>query len=76
MSRRYKRPYTKYFIWELVCTLQNVGKIMIITLKNLYVNNKCRFCDVKPGDKHWLVYHGFRDMMGIDELDIKYIKDE
>lgn len=48
---------------------------MIITKKNLYVNGKCRFCQVKEHEKHISCYHGFRDMIGTESLDLQYIKE-
>jgi len=42
------------------------------TIKNLYIENKCRFCGVGKTEKHENCYHGFADMMGIDNLDLIY----
>ena len=47
---------------------------MKITKKNLYINNKCRFCDVKKGNLHYNCYHGFQEFTGQIDLRIKYKK--
>ena len=47
---------------------------MKITKKNLYINNKCRFCDVKKGNLHYNCYHGFQEFTGQIDLGIKYKK--
>ena len=44
-----------------------------ITHKNLYINNKCRFCKVKPNQKHVNCYHGFSDLIGTCDLKLDYI---
>ena len=49
---------------------------MIITKNNLFINGKCRFCQVKEHEKHISCYHGFRDMIGTDSLDLEYMTDE
>ncbi len=43
-----------------------------ITLKNLYIDNKCRFCDVTPNQKHFNCYHGIGDMLGYNDLKLDY----
>ncbi len=48
---------------------------MIITKNNLFKDGKCRFCQVKEHEKHISCYHGFRDMMGIESLDLQYMTD-
>ena len=45
-----------------------------ITLKNLYIDGKCRFCSVAPDQKHLQCYHGIGDMLGYSELDIEYVE--
>lgn len=47
-----------------------------ITLKNLYIENKCRFCGVNPGGKHGNFYHGIADLLGYGMLDIEYEADQ
>ena len=49
---------------------------MIITKKNLFINGKCRFCQVQKHEKHISCYHGFRDMIGIKSLDLEYMTDK
>lgn len=49
---------------------------MIITKNNLYVNGKCRFCEVQEHEQHISCYHGFRDMIGTESLDLEYMTDE
>jgi hypothetical protein len=45
-------------------------------MKNLYKNDKCRFCSVGKSEKHLQVYHGAGDMLGYAPLDIEYIEDD
>ena len=49
---------------------------MIITKKNLFINGKCRFCQVKEHEKHYNCYHGFRDFTGIESLNLQYMTDK
>lgn len=49
---------------------------MIITKNNLFINGKCRFCQVKEHEKHISCYHGFKDMIGTESLDLQYMTDE
>jgi hypothetical protein len=43
---------------------------LIITEKNLFKNNRCRFCQVVKGAKHENCFHGMADMLGTGKLEI------
>jgi hypothetical protein len=49
---------------------------LIITEKNLFVNNRCRFCEILKGSKHIDCFHGMGDLLGTRPLDIEYEGDQ
>jgi hypothetical protein len=45
---------------------------LIITEKNLFKNNRCRFCQVVKGAKHENCFHGMADMLGTGKIEIEF----
>ena len=51
-----------------------------LTHENLYHNNRCRYCDVKKGQKHFPSWHGFQDFTGqmktkTGDLNLKFMSE-